>query len=111
MLPPTVPDRHPACDPDSSPDETIAPLAHDLRDALTTVIGRAQLLTRRLTSDRVGPDEVVAGLTAIERAARRMAGDIERFESRLGPPSTGGRRGFLGTIPNGPAANPSRRRP
>ena len=111
MLPRPPPDHRTSGDTDRPTEETLTTLAHDLRNALTTVIGRAQLLTKRLASDRAGPDDVLAGLAGIERAARRMAGDVERLESRFGSPRTGGRRGFLGTTPNGPAANGSRGSP
>ena len=108
MLPRPTPDRRTSGDTDRRTDETLAPLAHHLRDALTTVIGRAQLLTKRMASDRAGPDDVVAGLAAIERAARRMAGDAERLESRLEPSRTDERKGLLGAIPDGSVANGSR---
>ena len=108
MLPRPAPDRRMSGDTDRPTDETLAPLAHHLRDALTTVIGRAQLLTKRMASDRAGPDDVVAGLAAIERAARRMASDVERLEASLGPSRTDERQGLLGDTPDSPAANGAR---
>ena len=108
MLPRPAPDRRTSGDTDRPTDETLAPLAHHLRDALTTVIGRAQLLTKRMASDRAGPDDIVAGLAAVERAAWRMASDVERLEASLGPSRTDERQGLLGATPDGPVANGSR---
>ena len=108
MLPRPTPDRRTSGDTDHPTDEALAPLAHHLRDALTTVIGRAQLLTKRMVSDRAGPDDIVAGLEAVERAAWRMASDVERLEASLGPSRTDERQGLLGDTPDSPAANGAR---
>ena len=64
---------------------TLAAVEHDLYDALAVVIARSQLLSRRLTTGRAEPADVVEGLAAIERAARRMVASVGRLSGGAGP--------------------------
>ena len=70
--------------------ETLAAVEHDTYDALAVIIARAQLLSRRLTRGTAEPGDVVEGLAAIERAARRILVGVERLGGGPGsvPPST-----------------------
>lgn len=66
-------------------DERALAAAHDLRGALAVVVGRAQLLMRHVrTSDDPSPARLLAGLTEIERAARRAVARLERLEGDRG---------------------------
>lgn len=89
----------PPGDADRPTDEALAALTHDLRNALASIVGNAQLLSRRLRADRASPEDVLAALVAIERAARRMADGVERIEGEQGPPA-GPRRAFLDAAPD-----------
>ena len=95
MAPQPLPD-----DRDRPTDEALADLAHDFRDALASIIGRAQLLSRRMRTDRAGPEDVLEALAAIERAARRMAGGLARLEGGRGPPRAGATPTHLGAAPD-----------
>ena len=69
--------------------EMLAAVEHDLYDALAVVIARSQLLSRRLTTGRAEPADVVEGLAAIERAARRMVTSVGRLAGDDGPTVSG----------------------
>ena len=91
----------PRTDADPPTDERLAAVAHDLRNALASVVGNAQLLARRMRADRADPEDVLVTLAAIERAARRLADGVDRIEGGRGP-TVGPRRGFLDAAPTGP---------
>ena len=98
--PPTDPQDRPRGGTAPPTDEALAAIAHDLRNALASVVGHAQLLTRRMGADRAGPEDVLATLAAIEQAARRATDGLGRLEGGSGP-TTGPRRGFLDAAPDG----------
>jgi hypothetical protein len=54
---------------------------------LAVVLARVQVLSRRVQTGQADPDGIVAGLVAVERAARSMERSIERLEHTLGTPS------------------------
>ena len=65
--------------------EELAVTAHDLRGALAVVVGRAQLLTRHLrATDDPSPARLLAGLAAIEGAAKRAAARLDTLERESG---------------------------
>jgi PAS domain S-box-containing protein len=53
-------------------DEFLSAVAHDLRTPLTTIKGRAQILTRRLQIDDPEPGQLLEGLRRIDAGATRM---------------------------------------
>jgi hypothetical protein len=77
------PDDNPAC---GRPDDLFG-VAHRLRDAAAVIVGRAQLLARRVrATDDVPPGQVLAGLGDIERLAKAMVDAVAALEADQGPP-------------------------
>jgi signal transduction histidine kinase len=61
-------------------EEFLASVAHDLKNPLAAVRGQAQLLRRRmLRGEMPDPERLLAGLTAIDAGAGRMAGMIDEL--------------------------------
>ena len=57
-------------------DELIALVSHDLKNPLTTLLGQAQLLKRRLGAQPNAPASTLRSVDAIEEAAQRMRAQI-----------------------------------
>jgi PAS domain S-box-containing protein len=53
-------------------DEFLSAVAHDLRTPLTTIKGRAQILTRNLQLGQIGHERILDGLQRIDAGATRM---------------------------------------
>ena len=53
-------------------DEFLSAVAHDLRTPLTTIKGRAQILSRRVQTGQADADQVFDGLQRIDAGATRM---------------------------------------
>ncbi|HVG97912.1 MAG TPA: hybrid sensor histidine kinase/response regulator [Chloroflexota bacterium] len=61
-------------------DAFLAAASHDLKNPLTVIRGTAQILQRRAERQAAVPrEQLVAGLTSIERAATQMASQIEEL--------------------------------
>lgn len=60
--------------------ETNRQLMHDLRTPLTVVMGRVQLVRRRLKQG-APPETLASDLEAIEAALIRLAAAVERIDS------------------------------
>ena len=85
-------DRPPQPRPEEGTDDALSAAAHDLRNALAVVVGRAQLLARHLrATDDVAPARVLAGLAEVERASKAMAARLARLEDDQAPPQAPGR--------------------
>ena len=69
-------------------------LAHDLRNAVTRIVGRAQLLARHVrTADELSPVRLLAGLAEIEHSAKAIVDHVVALEGdRLSPASEGDAR-------------------
>ena len=85
-------DRPPQPRPEEGTDDALSAAAHDLRNALAVVGGRAPLLARHLrATDDVAPARVLAGLAEVERASKAMAARLARLEDDQAPPQAPGR--------------------
>ncbi len=74
-------------------DEFLSSASHDLKNPLTAIRGRVQLLTRRIAKDgSVAPDRMTHGLTEIETAAAKMQRMIDEMQDvsslQIGRPLT-----------------------
>jgi hypothetical protein len=63
-------------------------LAHDLRNAVARIVGRAQLLARHVrTAEDVSPGRLLAGLAEIERSAKAIVDYLAALEDGGDPPA------------------------
>ena len=66
-------------------------LAHDLRNAVARVVGRAQLLARHVrTADEPSPGRLLAGLAEIEHSAKAIMDQVVALEADRGSPASQG---------------------
>ena len=80
---------------DEGADETLARLAHDLRNPLNTLSMNAELLGMELDGGDPSPEALREGLAAIERAVGELGRGLDELEARVHPgapdPSPSGR--------------------
>jgi len=59
-----------------SRDELMALISHDLNNPLTAVLGQTALLLRKLANGKLAPEQLLRGLTNVERAGRQIQAQI-----------------------------------